>query len=154
MSEPDEEIERKLSCSLDTIQQIGATGIPVVTALNKIDLLEKDEMKSKLEQLKERAPNPVPISVLNKENITSLKKEITRFLEGFVEASFSVKINNESMSLVSQLFDRAHVQTIVYEGEVVKVVFRAIPLFADKVKGRVEKLGGVFKLEDKNRRRQ
>jgi GTP-binding protein HflX len=150
LSEPEEDIERKLSCSLDTIQQIGATGIPVVTALNKTDLLEEDELKRRIGYLKELAPNSVHISALKKTNIASLKQEITRYLEGFVEASFSVKISDESMSLVSQLFDRAHVQKIEYEGEVVNVVFRAIPWFADRVKGRVEKLGGTFKSEEKN----
>ena len=150
MSEPDEEIKRKLSCSLDTIQQIGATGIPVVTALNKIDLIEQDELENKIEYVKDRAPNPVPVSSLNKTNIASLKQEITRYLESFVEASFSVKIDDEVMSLVSQLYDRAHVQKIDYEGEVVKVFFRAIPWFADRVKGRVEKLGGVFSPEVKS----
>jgi len=150
LSEPDKDIKRKLSCSLDTIQQIGATGIPVVTALNKIDLIEEDELKRKIEYVKERAPNPVPVSALTKTNVDLLKQEITRYLEGFVEASFSVKINNESMSLVSELFDRAHVQNIEYEGDVVKVVFRSIPWFADRVKGRVEKLGGVFKNEAKS----
>jgi len=147
LSEPEEDIKRKLSCSLDTIQQIGATGIPVVTALNKIDLLEEDELTHKMEYVKERAPNPVPVSALTKTNADLLKQEITRYLEGFVEASFSVKINDEAMSLVSELFDRAHVQNIEYEGDVVKVVFRAIPWFADRVKGRVKKLGGVFKRE-------
>jgi GTP-binding protein HflX len=147
VSEPDEDIERKLSCSLDTIQQIGATGIPVVTALNKIDLLEKDELKHKTEWLKEHAPNPVPISALHGSHIASLKQQIIQYLESFVDASFSVKINDESMSLVSRLFERAHVQNVEYEGEVVKVVFRSIPWLADRVKGQVEKLGGVFKRE-------
>jgi GTP-binding protein HflX len=150
LSEPKEEIKRKLSCSLDTIQQIGATGIPVVTALNKIDLIEKDELEQKTEYLKELAPNPVPVSVLQKTNIDSLKQKITGYLEGFVEASFSVKISNESMSLVSELFERAHVHKTDYEGETVNVVFKAIPWFVDRVKGRVEKLGGVFSLEAKS----
>ncbi len=148
VSEPEEDIERKLSCSLDTIQQIGATGIPVVTALNKIDLLEKDELEHKTERLKEQAPNPVYISALNGTNIASLKQQITQYLESFVQASFSLPISDEAMSLVSELFDRAHVQDIKYEGDVVKVVFRSIPLFADKVKGQVERLEGVFKREE------
>jgi len=79
-----------------------------------------------------------------------LKQQITRYLESFVQASFSLTINDETMSLVSQLFDRAHVQNIEYEGDVVKAVFRSIPWFADRVKGRVEKLGGVFKREAKS----
>ena len=147
ISEADEDVERKLSCSLDTIQKIGATGIPVVTALNKIDLLEKEELQRKTEYLKEQAPNPVQISALNEINIALLKQQIVGYLESFVEASFSVKISNESMSLVSELFERAHVLNIEYEGEVVKGVFRAIPWFADRVKGRIEKLGGTFNRE-------
>ncbi|MCW4015699.1 MAG: GTPase HflX [Candidatus Bathyarchaeota archaeon] len=147
VSDPEKDIEQKLSCSLDTIQQIGATGVPVVTVFNKIDLLEEDELLHKMEHLNELAPNPVPISALHKTNIDLLRKEITRYLEVFVEASFSVKINDESMSLVSQLFDRAHVLNITYEGDMVNVVFKAIPWFADRVKGRVEKLGGVVKPE-------
>jgi GTP-binding protein HflX len=150
LSEPEKEIERKLSCSLDTIQQIGATGIPVVTALNKIDLIRTDELEQKVERLRKLAPNIVPISAEQKTNLDALKKEITRYLEGFVEASFSVKISNDSMSLVSELFERAHVQKTDYEGETVNVVFKAIPWFTDRVKGRVEKLGGVFNFEAKN----
>ena len=151
LSEPEEEIERKLSCSLDTIQQIGATGIPVVTALNKTDLLEEDELKRKTEALEELASNPVYISALNGTNIDLLKRQITGYLEDFVQASFSVKINDESMALVSRLFDRAHVQDTRYEGDMVKVVFRSIPWLADRVKGQVEKLGGVFTRETENR---
>ena len=40
--------------------------------------------------------------------------------------------------------ERAHVQEIQYEGEFVKGVFKAIPWLADRVQGRIEKLGGVF----------
>jgi GTP-binding protein HflX len=151
MSEPNEDIKRKLTCSLNTIQQIGATGIPVVTAFNKIDLLEEAELEQKIKYVKEFAPTPVPISAVNKTNISLLKQEIARFLEDFVEASLSVKINDEAMALVSQLFDRAYVQKTEYGGEFVRVVFRAVPSFADRIKGNIEKLGGTFKLETKNR---
>ncbi len=139
LSEPEKDIERKLTCCLDTIKQIGASGIPVVTALNKIDLLDEDELKRKIEYMNERAVNPVHISTLTKTNVDLLKQKITRYLEGFVETSFSVKINDESLSLVSDLFNRAHVQNIEYEGDLVKVVFRAIPWLADRVKGRSKK---------------
>ena len=150
VSEPEKDIERKLTCCLDTLEQIGATGIPVVTALNKIDLLEEDELKRKIEYMNERTANPVPISALAKINVDLLKQKIIRYLEGFVDASFSVKINDESMSLVSDLFKRVHVQNIEYEGDIVKVVFRAIPWFADRIKGRVKKLGGMLRSETKN----
>ncbi len=151
MSESPEVIERKLSCSLDTIEQIGATGVPIVTVLNKIDLIEKNDLEPKIERIKDRATNIVPISVEEKINIDKLKQELIQFLEQFVEASFSVKINNESMALVSELFDKAHVQKISYEGKTVKGVFRAIPWLVDRLKGRIEKLGGKFCIESKSK---
>ena len=150
VSEPEEEIKRKITCSLETIEQIGASKIPVVTALNKIDLIEKEELDQKIEGLKDAATNLVAISAMEKINVIALREEITRYLEGFVEASFSVKITNESLSLVSQLFEQVHVQKITYEGDMVKGVFRAIPWFADRIKGRIEKLGGVFTPEPEN----
>jgi GTP-binding protein HflX len=150
LSEATEDIKRKLICSLDTIQKIGATGIPVITVLNKIDLLQKDEIQHKTESLEKLAPNPLPISALRRINLFSLKKEIIRHLEDFVQASFSLPITDEAMSFVSWLHGRSDVQSVKYEGGVVKVVFRSIPWFADKVSGLVERLGGVFKRQAEN----
>lgn len=144
VSEPHMEIERKLSCCFDTIQKIGVSGIPIVTALNKIDLLSENEVQHKIEALTEITPNPVPVSALYKTNMDSLKQEITGHLKEYVKASFSLPITNESMSFLSWLFSRAHVHDLKYEGGNMNVIFEAVPLFADKVRGRVEQLGGTF----------
>ena len=144
ISEPQKEIERKLSCCLETLQKIGAAGIPIVTALNKIDLLSGDEIKNRVEALEDIAPNPMPISALHKTNIHSLKQEITNHLENYVQASLALPITDESMAFLSWLFSRADVRDVKYEGGVMNVVFEAIPWFTDKVKVRAEQLGGVF----------
>lgn len=144
VGESRKEIERKLSCCLDTIQTIGATGIPIVTVLNKIDLLSKDETQLIAEALNGIAPNPVPVSALNKTNMVLLKKEITRHLKEYIRASFSLPTTNESMSFLSWLFSRADIRNLSYEGGNTKVVFESVPWFADMVKGRVEQLGGSF----------
>jgi len=144
VSEPDEDIERKLSVCLDTIQKIGATGIPIVTALNKIDLLREDEIQRKAEILKDVAPNSVSISALHGTNVGLLKQEIMGHLEGHVQALFSLPIRDETMSFISWLFGRADVHGVKYQGDSMEVVFESVPQFADKVKGRVEQLGGTF----------
>lgn len=144
ISEPDEDIKRKLSVCLDTIQKIGATGIPIITALNKIDLLQENEIQRKAEILKDSAPNPVLTSALNGTNISLLKKEITGRLEGYVQASFSLPITNETMSFISRLFSRAEIHNVEYKDDNAKVVFESVPWFVDKVKGLVEQLGGTF----------
>lgn len=144
VSEPPTEIERKLSCGLDTIQKIGASRIPIVTALNKIDLLSENEVQRKIEALNEITPNPVPVSALHKMNTDSLKQEITDHLKEYVQASFSLPITNESMSFLSWLFSRTDIHYLKYESGNMNIIFEAVPLFADKVRGRVEQLGGTF----------
>ena len=49
LSEPIEKIEKKNNVCLETIDRLGASGIPTITALNKIDLISEDDMKQKLE---------------------------------------------------------------------------------------------------------
>jgi len=144
ISEPHAEIERKLTCCLDTIQKIGASRVPIITAFNKTDLLCENEVQHKIESLNEITSNAVPISALYKSNMNSLKQEITGHLKEYIQASFSLPITNESMSFLSWLFSRADIRDLKYEGENMNVVFEAVPLFADKVRGRVEQLGGTF----------
>lgn len=145
ISEPIEEIERKLTCSLDTIEKIGATGIPIVTALNKIDLLSENEMQNRIHILKDLAPNPVPVSALKKTNINLLKHEMLKHIKtNFIQASFEVPISDKSMSFLSWLFSHSDVQEVKYAENSAKVVFQSAPWFADKVKRRIEQLNGVF----------
>ena len=145
VSESRGEVEKKLSCCLDTIRKIGATGIPLVVALNKIDLLSESEIQSKTDVLEGMEADSVPISALYETDVDKLKQAIADHLKNYIEASFSVPITDESMSLLSWLFERAEVLHVTYKDESMNVVFEAIPWFADKVRGRVEKLEGTFK---------
>ncbi len=144
LSEPQEEIERKLTVCLDTIQTIGATSVPLVTVLNKIDLLKEDELHHKISSLKGLAPNPVPVSALKGTNLSFLKKEVTSYLTQYVQASFSVPTKSELTSFITWLSSRAEVQSLKYEADGVHVVFESIPWFAEKVRERVIELGGTF----------
>lgn len=143
--EPLMEIERKLSVSLDTIQKIGANGIPVVIALNKIDLLSDLEIQQRTEALKALAPNIVPISALHNVNIGVLKQGLSKHLRNYVKAAFSIPLSTETLSFLSWLFDYADVKNVKYENDHADVVFEAVTTFTDKVLGRVRKHGGVVK---------
>lgn len=145
LSEPEDMIKKKLSCCLDTIEKIGATGIPIVTVLNKIDLLSKEKVEQKVELLKNEAQNIVPLSALHKTNIDALKSELTNFLKPYIQVSFILPINDGSLSFLSHLFTHANVQKVDYEGDSMSVIFEAVPEFADYVKGCVEKLDGAIK---------
>jgi GTP-binding protein HflX len=144
-SEPTGTIEKKLSICLETIERIGASGVPIITALNKIDLMSEAETMEKISKLKGQTPNPVLISALHKTNLEQLQKEILKTLKESVRASFTIPLTNDSMPFISSLFKNADVQTIEYGENTAHVVFEANPSFAEKVRNYVEKLEGKFK---------
>jgi len=143
-SEPLDLVEKKLAICLETIERIGASGIPIITALNKIDLLPGTEIRQKFEKLKGKAPNPIPISALYKTNVNLLKQEAMKMLKNYVRASFTIPLTSKTLSFVSWLFKRADVQTIKYTENSAHIVFEAIPWFAEKIKSHVEEFDGKF----------
>ncbi len=144
-SESIKEIERKLSTSLDIIQKIGAHGIPIITALNKIDLLSEMETQQRIDNLKDLAPNIVTISAQSGTNISLLEETLFKHLKSYVKASFSIPISDETLSFLSWLFEHADVKDVRYKNDYADVVFEAIQDFADKVLGRVKQFGGDAK---------
>jgi GTP-binding protein HflX len=144
ISEPTEKVEKKNSICLETIDRIGATAIPLITVLNKIDLLNEKETKQKLEALKAKTKNPILISALHHTNLELLKKEILEKLEDYVQASFSVPLTNKTMPFMSWVHERADVQKVKFMSNSVQVIFEANPLFTEKVRKRVEELDGKF----------
>ena len=138
-SEPIQLIEKKLSICLETIERIGASGVPVVTVLNKIDLIPEKELLQTLKEVKERATTVVPISALYKTNLEQLKQEILGILKNYVKASFTIPLTKETMSFIAWLYKSADVQATDYGEGSVHVTFEANPVFAEKVRSRVEK---------------
>jgi len=144
VSEPPATIEKKLRVCLETIDRIGASGVPIITALNKIDLISQEELQRKMEMFKDRAPRPVPVSALYGFNLDWLKEEITKTLPSFAKASFRLPVRDETMSFISWLFNRADIQKLEYMGNEAYVVFEAVPWFAEKVISHVKELGGTI----------
>lgn len=142
VSEPAATVRKKLSVCLETINRIGASGIPIITALNKIDLISKEELQEKMDMLRGEAPRPVPISALYGTNLDQLKEEITKTLHNYARVSFTLPMTGEAMSFLSWLFNSADVQEIRYTGDTAHVVFEAVPWFAEKVVNRVRELNG------------
>jgi len=144
LSESLEKIEKKNSICLETIDRIGALGIPVITVLNKIDLLSEAETVQKLEALKAKLKNPILISALQQTNLEMLKQEILKKLEAYVQAYFSVPLTKETMPFMSWVHENADVKETKFMSDSVQVTFEANPAFAEKIRKRVEELDGKF----------
>jgi GTP-binding protein HflX len=147
-SEPVETIEKKNNVCLETINRIGASGIPLVTALNKVDLLSETETKQKREALGDKLKNPVPISALCGTNLDVLKLEILKNFETLVQASFTVPVTQQSMQLLSWIHDGANVKKTDYTGDSMRVVFEATPSFVEGAKKKVKELNGKLETRD------
>ena len=73
-SEPD--IESNLQTTLSVLKELGAHEIPVITVLNKIDKIDAQAA----EELKNRFPESIAVSVKNGLGLDNLKKKIEEFL--------------------------------------------------------------------------
>jgi len=148
VSEPMLLLEKKLTICLETIERIGASGVPIITVMNKMDLLPERETGLKLEYLQEKAPNPMLISALHKTNIDLLKQQMLSILKNYVQASIILPTTKETMPFISWIFKTADVHTIKYVGDSANIVFEASPAFAEKVRKRVEEFNGKFEKID------
>ncbi|MCS7120314.1 MAG: GTPase HflX [Nitrososphaerota archaeon] len=142
-SEEISEIERKLSCCLNTLQDIGATGVPVLLVLNKIDLLSSDQLNEKVRVLDGKLSEFVPISALHRVNIDLLKDEIIKRL-GRTNLHFTLPKSEEALSLLSWIYKNSHVQCVDYKEDSI-IVSSFSPLSSvDIIREKVEKVGGAF----------
>jgi GTP-binding protein HflX len=138
-------IKKKNKVCLDTIEKIGASNIPIITVLNKMDKISEQETQKKIVILKTEIKNPLLISALYKKNLELLKQEILIKLENYTKASFSVPAIEQTMPFISWLHQKAEVEKTEYKGDSVQVVLKATPQFMNRVKKRVRELNDKIK---------
>ena len=138
------EILRKLSASLEILRKMEATGIPLIVALNKIDLLGQKELEERVEYLSRLYPNLkfIPISALCGTNLGLLKMEIAKVLRRYEVLSFTAPLSQELFPLLSWIFENSKVHKVTYNSSSLEVHLSAPPNIVDKIKSRVEELGG------------
>jgi GTP-binding protein HflX len=151
LSEPMETIEKKYNVCLETIDRLGASGIPTITALNKIDLLTEEERNQKLEALKDKTKNPILLSAKCQTNLDELKRKIVATLERYVQARFSVPLNERTMPFISWVHGKADVRKENFTNDSVEVVFEATPELTDHIRRKVAELNGRFETNPKTK---
>jgi len=146
LNEPIETIEKKNNVCLDTIERLGASGIPTITALNKIDKLTPKESQQKLEALKDKVKNPILLSAKCQTNLDELRKQILRILENYQQAKFSVPLTGKVMPFISWVHQKTHIQKETFTNDSVEVYFEASLSITEQVKRKVEDLNGKFQI--------
>jgi GTP-binding protein HflX len=125
-SDPPGRLREKLEVSLDVLAAQGVDEPAVVTALNKVDLLDDDELAERRSAVEGRAPTPVPVSVTEGTNLDGLVAEVTDRLDTD-RLELTLPNCDAAMGLVSRAYDDAAVEDVEYAGERVMVDVRGRP---------------------------
>lgn len=116
------EMDRKIHTCLDTFNEIGANGIPIIAVMNKIDLVEESSLKQKRELLDSISFDVIPISAKNKTNLDLLLKTIDRALPHLWRYAIALPYGNEGMSLLSWLHEATVIESESYSEDSIHVV--------------------------------
>jgi GTP-binding protein HflX len=117
-----EEMNRKIMTCLDTFNEIGANGIPIIAALNKIDFLDTQSIAEKKVYLEKITTHVIPISAKNNTNLDELLNVIKTILPHLWRYSIALPYGSEGMSLLSWLHESAVIESESYFEESIHVV--------------------------------
>ena len=117
-----EEMNRKIRACLDTFSEIGANGVSIIAALNKIDLLDESSIASRSELLKDISSSVIPISAKNKTNLDGLLRSIEKALPRLWRYAIALPYGDEGMSLLSWLHEAAVIESESYTEDSIQVI--------------------------------
>lgn len=133
ISEPLHIVEKKLETSLDALNSIGATGVPMLFVFNKIDLIDRERLQYKVEQLS--LPHEfVAISAKNGWNIELLEERVSQLLKGFIRVRATIPYNASSMKVIRELYDKSKIINIEYDVSHVRVDVETTIELAEKLR--------------------
>jgi len=138
VSEPVEEIREKLVTSHDTLYERNEA--PIVTVLNKIDLVDDEELHRKRDALSALAPDPIAVSAKAGLNVEGLRERIDRDLPDLERERLVLPQGDDAMSLVSWIHDNAHVEDVSYGDEDVLIQFEARPSVVQQARAKASDL--------------
>jgi len=137
-----EEIRRKLTCSQDTIKEIGAGSVPTITALNKLDKLEENEIVSRVTAINDLTVNPILISAQYNINIDQLKQHMGRVLDTIYLVSLRLAINDASLSFLSELHEQVTIVQTEYEDCTITIKLKCYSHYLGKIESALSELKG------------
>ena len=117
-----EEMQRKVEACFETFNEIEANGIPIITALNKIDLLDEQEIEERSLALPDTCAIVVPISAHQKTNLNLLVETVKRELPFLHKYEILLPYGDAGMSILSWLHDAGDIVSQKYTGENIEIV--------------------------------
>jgi GTP-binding protein HflX len=137
LAQPTHELRRKLETVRETL---GEEHPPVVTVLNKADLVDGSEQERKTEAIADLAPEPVVVSALADEGLERLARRIASTLPDLERTEVTLPLTDDAMSVLSWLHDEAVEVEASYDAATVGVAFAAKPRVVQQARDRASSL--------------
>ncbi|MBP9842054.1 MAG: GTPase HflX [Simkaniaceae bacterium] len=133
VSHPD--VIKQVATTLEVLEELGAGDKPMITVLNKVDLLESREIIS---MFRVKYPNSLALSATTHEGFELLFETIMKVLSN-LRRTFHLRIPQSHFNLVSELIRVGSVHSMDYEGNDVimhveipsTIEYKIIPFIAD-----------------------
>ncbi len=132
-SDPPDEITRKLNVCMETFTQVGATGIPIIFALNKIDLIDEEQITERRALLNDVNGDVVTISAKQKTNLDVLLKTIERHLPKMQTYSIKIPYGTDAMAIVSWIHETGVVLQQEYGHDWISIDATMSPMDAQRL---------------------
>ena len=138
VSEPIEDVREKVVTSHDVLYERNEA--PIVTVLNKTDLVSESDLADKREALSALAPNPVAVSAKTGDNVDALRERIERELPDWERERLVLPMTGDTMRVVSWIHDNAHVDDVTYGDDDVVVDFEAKSAIVERARAKAADL--------------
>ena len=140
-SESIQAMREKLVTAHDTLHERNEA--PILPVFNKCDRLSPEALSEKRAALSGIAPDPIAVSGKTGEGIDALRGRIESELPDWRHERLVVPIVEETMGVVSWIYDHAHVETESYESEHVLLEFEARPAIIEQARAKAAALTPV-----------
>ncbi len=143
-SEDKEIIKKKLDVCIKELYDLGVEST-IIVALNKIDLLSREEIKDKMnfvENLSKVNKNIFVLISVNKEkNVDNLLENLYKSLPKLEKYTLKLPINDKSQTLISKIYEKTNVLDINYSNYVT-VSFESSQETGEKLISNCKKING------------
>jgi GTP-binding protein HflX len=151
-SEEREIVEKKLQVSLNELIDLGVNAFFVI-ALNKIDLIKKENVDSLIDYLSQKGllNNKLCVSISVKEdiNINILIEKIYQSLPHIMKMKMILPLNERSYAFVSQLYNITRVRSVDYNHSIT-INIECNATIGKKIQSECKKIQGSI-IKEKNK---
>ncbi len=127
--------EEQIAVVNETLEEIGASGKPVITVLNKIDRLQD---RAVIQPVAATYPNPVFISAWRGINMAALRDQIIAMLQGRTQ-EYEITLHQDQYRELSQIHDVSEILEKKFTGKRIRVRFRAPKAEGDRIVRNVKR---------------